>query len=140
MKFPVKLSKEPEGGYTVTFPDIPEAITCGESIEDALYHAKDALESAMDFYLDDKRPVPAPSKPKRGQHTVELPASVAAKVLLLNEMSDQKVRPAELARRLKVTPQEVTRLIDWRHTSKIDGIAGALKALGKTLEIRANAS
>ena len=137
MKFPVKLSKEPEGGYTVTFPDIPEAITCGESIEDALYHAKDALESAMDFYLDDKRPVPVPSKPKRGQHTVELPASVAAKVLLLNEMSDQKVRPAELARRLKVTPQEVTRLIDWRHTSKIDGIAVALKALGKTMEIRA---
>jgi antitoxin HicB len=136
MKFPVKLSKEPEGGYTVTFPDIPEAITCGESVEDALYHAKDALESAMDFYLDDKRPVPAPSKPKRGQHTVELPASVAAKVLLLNEMSSQKVRPSELARRLKVTPQEVNRLIDWKHTSKIDGIAGALKALGKTMEIR----
>ena len=137
MKFPVKLSKEPEGGYTVTFPDIPEAITCGESIEDALYHAKDALESAMDFYLDDKRPVPAPSMPKRGQHTVELPASVAAKVLLLNEMSDQKVRPSELARRLRVTRQEVNRLIDWRHTSKIDGIAVALKALGKTLEMRA---
>jgi antitoxin HicB len=137
MKFPVKLSKEPEGGYTVTFPDVPEAITCGESIEDALYHAKDALESAMDFYLDDKRPVPAPSKPKRGQHTVELPASVAAKVLLLNEMSGQKVRPAQLARRMKVTPQEVTRLTSLRHATKIDGIALALKALGKTLEIRA---
>jgi len=136
MQFPVKLSKEPEGGYTVTFPDIPEAITCGESIEDALYHAKDALESAMDFYLDDKRPVPAPSKPKRGQHTVELPASVAAKVLLLNEMSGQKVRPAQLARRLKITPQEVTRLIDVHHATKIDGIAVALKALGKTLEMR----
>jgi antitoxin HicB len=137
MKFPVKLSKEPEGGYTVTFPDIPEAITCGESIEDALYHAKDALESAMDFYFDDKRPVPAPSKPKRGQHTVELPASVAAKVLLLNEMSGQKVRPAQLARRLKITPQEVTRLTSLRHATKIDGIALALKALGKTLEMRA---
>jgi len=136
MKFPVKLSKEPAGGYTVTFPDIPEAITCGESVEDALYHAKDALESAMDFYLDDKRPVPAPSKPKRGQHIVELPASVTAKVLLLNEMSSQKVRPSELARRLKMTRQEVNRLIDWRHKSKIDGIADALKALGKTMEIR----
>jgi len=52
-------------------------------------------------------------------------------------MAVQKVRPAELARRLKVTPQEVTRLIDLRHTSRIDGIAGALKALGKTMEIRA---
>jgi antitoxin HicB len=68
---------------------------------------------------------------------VELPASYAAKILLLNEMAAQKVRPAELARRLNVTPQEVTRLIDLRHTSRIDGIATALKALGKTMEIRA---
>ena len=68
---------------------------------------------------------------------MELPASVSAKVLLLNEMITQKVRPAELARRLRVTPQEITRLIDLRHVTKIDGIAGALKALGKTLEIRA---
>jgi antitoxin HicB len=67
---------------------------------------------------------------------VELPASVTAKVLLLNEMSSQKVRPSELARRLKMTRQEVNRLIDWRHKSKIDGIADALKALGKTMEIR----
>jgi antitoxin HicB len=52
-------------------------------------------------------------------------------------MNAQKVRPAELARRLQVTPQEVTRLIDLRHTSRIDGIAVALKALGKTMEIRA---
>lgn len=137
MKFPVNLAKEPEGGYTVTFPDIPEAITCGTNVEDALYHAKDALESAMEFYFDDQRPVPAPSKPKRGQHMVELPASVSAKVILLNEMAAQKVRPAELARRLRITPQEVTRLIDLRHTTKIDGIAGALRALGKTLEVRA---
>jgi antitoxin HicB len=137
MRFPVNLTRESEGGYTVTFPDIPEAISCGTGIEDALDHAKDALESAMDFYFDDKRPVPAPSKPKRGQHTVELPASVSAKVILLNEMACQKVRPAELARRLKVRPQEVTRLIDLRHSTKIDGIAGALKALGKTLDMRA---
>jgi len=112
MKFPVKLLKEPEGGYTVTFPDIPEAITCGTSVEDALLHAVDALTSALDFYIEDDLPIPTPSKPKRGQHLVELPASYAAKVLLLNEMAAQKVRPAELARRLKITRQEVNRLID----------------------------
>jgi antitoxin HicB len=48
----------------------------------------------------------------------------------------QKVRPAELARRLKVTRQEVNRLLDSRHITKIDGTARALKALGKTLELR----
>jgi antitoxin HicB len=81
--------------------------------------------------------VPEPSKAKRGQEVVELPASLSAKVLLLNEMLRQKVRPAELARRIGTTPQEVNRLTNIRHTSRIDGIAGALKALGKTMEIRA---
>jgi antitoxin HicB len=137
LHFPVNLEAAEEGGFVVTFPDIPEAITQGEDKEDALRHAADALESALEFYFDARRKVPAPSKPRRGQSVVELPTSVAAKVLLLNEMIAQKVRPAELARRLQVKPQEVTRLIDLRHTSKIDGIAGALKALGKTLEIRA---
>jgi antitoxin HicB len=136
LAYPVELT--PDGKFLmVTFPDIPEANSQGDSIEDALKMAADALETALDFYFDAGRPVPAPSKPKRGQHTVELRASVAAKVLLLNEMFSQKVRPSELARRLRVTRQEVNRLIDRRYTSKIDGIATALKALGKTMEIRA---
>ena len=136
LAYPVELT--PDGKFLmVTFPDIPEANSQGDSVEDALKMAADALETALDFYFDAGRPVPAPSKPKRGQHTVELRASVAAKVLLLNEMYSQKVRPSELARRLRVTRQEVNRLIDRRYTSKVDGIATALKALGKTMEIRA---
>jgi antitoxin HicB len=136
LAYPVELT--PDGKFLmVTFPDIPEANSQGDSVEDALEMAQDALETALDFYFDAGRPVPAPSRPKRGQRTVALRTSVAAKVLLLNEMAAQKIRPAELARRLKVTPQEVTRLTDLRHTSRIDSIAGALKALGKTMEIRA---
>jgi antitoxin HicB len=91
----------------------------------------------MEFYFEDRRPVPEPSKVKRGQAVIELTASLSAKVLLLNEMLRQKVRPVELARKLQTTPQEVNRLTNIRHTSRIDGIAGALKALGKTMEIRA---
>lgn len=98
---------------------------------------KEALESALDFYFDDRRAVPAPSKPKRGQHVIELTASLSAKVLLLNEMIAQNVRPAELACRLKTTPQAVNRLTNVWHTTRIDSIATALKALGKQLELRA---
>jgi len=136
MRFPAKFAHAKEGGFVVTFPDIPEAITQGDNEAKAMRAAHDALETALDFYFEAGRPVPTPSRPKRGQRMVELPASVSAKVILLNEMIAQKVRPAELARRLRVTPQEVTRLIDLRHATKIDGIAGALKALGKSMEIR----
>ena len=136
MHYPANI--RPDGKFfLVTFPDIPEAITQGNDIEDAMRHGADVLASALDFYLESGRTIPAPSRPKRGQRLIELPASLSAKLLLVNEMIVQQVRPAELARRLQVTPQEVTRLINPRHKSKIDGIAVALKALGKTLEIRA---
>jgi antitoxin HicB len=135
--YPVTLRREAVGGFVATFKDIPEAITQGETEAEALASARDALETALDFYFEDNRAVPLPSKPKPRQPVVELPASLSAKILLLNEMIQQHVRPAELARRLKTTPQEVNRLTNIQHTSRIDGIAAALKALGKRLDMRA---
>jgi antitoxin HicB len=136
--YPVTLTPDKkDGGFVVTFKDIPEAITQGETLEEALECARDALETALDFYFDQREAVPAPSKPKRGQKTIELSASMSANVILLNEMIVQKVRPVELARRLGTTPQEVNRLTNFKHTSRIDGIAAALKVMGKQLEMRA---
>jgi len=138
LAYPVKLTADKQsGGFVVTFPDIPEAITQGETVEETLRMAQDALETALDFYFDDRRPIPAPSRAKRGQRLVTLPVSIEAKVLLLNEMIRQRVRPAELARRLRTTPQVVNRLVNLRYVSRIDGIAGAMAALGKSLEVRA---
>ena len=46
--FPVTLTTdEVDGGFTVTFRDLPEAITQGENIEDALNEAADCLEEAV---------------------------------------------------------------------------------------------
>jgi antitoxin HicB len=138
LAYPVKLTPDKKsGGLVVTFPDIPEAMTQGETVDEAMEMAQDALETALDFYFDDRRAVPAPAKPKRGQRLVTLPVSIEAKVLLLNEMIRQRVRPAELARWLRTTPQAVNRLVNIRYVSKIDGIAVAMAALGKSLEVRA---
>jgi antitoxin HicB len=123
-----------DAGFTVTFRDIPEALTSGATREEALEMAADALALAMDFYFEDRRPVPLPSNAKRGETRVALPASLSAKVLLLNEMIVQQITPAELARRLHTRPQEVNRVIDLGHTTKIDTIAAALVALGKRLQ------
>jgi antitoxin HicB len=136
MRYPVKMRRDGKF-FLVTFPDIPEAITQGTSEEEAMKAAKDALGTALDFYFEAGRIIPSPSAPRGGYRYVELPVSIAAKVLLLNEMLRQKIRPAELARRLHTTPQEVNRLTNVRHTSKIDGIAEAMKALGKNLHISA---
>jgi antitoxin HicB len=137
MRYPVRLVYDRKTkSYAVYFPDIPEALTCGDGEKEALRHALDALESAFDFYFEDKRPIPLPSAPKRGQKLVELPPTVAGKVLLHNEMILQKVRPIDLAKRMGIPKQEITRVLDLRHNTKIDTTAQALAALGKRLELR----
>lgn len=135
LTYPAKF--EPDGdGWLVTFRDVPEAITSGETMEHAREMAADALLTAMDFYFEGQRPVPLPSKPRKGEELVSLPASTSAKVLLLNEMLTQRVRPAALARKMGTTPQEVNRIVDLHHSTKIDTIAAALQSLGKRLELR----
>lgn len=134
MRYPVNIEKN-GNSFFVSFPDIPEALTQGDTLEESLDAAKDALETALEFYFDDERKVPLPSTPKEGQHFVELPPSLWAKVLLLNEMVSQKIRPVDLARKLDIRPQEVTRLMKLKHPTKIDTLSDAFSALGKHLNI-----
>jgi len=135
LNYPARFVRDGDG-FMVSFPDIPEALTYGSTREEATAMAADALRTAMDFYFEDRRPVPEPSEAKRGQVLVALPSSVSAKVLLLNEMLRQGIRPAELARRMNVRPQEVNRITTLSHPTKIDTISDALAAMGKRLELR----
>ncbi len=136
LSYPIKTKRDSNGSYLVTFVDIPEAATACETAEQVQHEALDALESALGFYFEDGRAVPMPSAPKRGQGLVTLPASVSAKVFLINEMLAQKVRPADLARKLATTPQAVNRMTDLRHATKIDQLGLAFAALGRRLDFR----
>lgn len=132
MRYPINL--EPcEGGFFVSFPDIPEALTQGDTREEALEMGLDALVTAFEFYFEDGKKIPAP-----GDITgdfVEVPASVVAKVLMLSAFVDSGLTQVELAKRMGVTKQEVTRIFNLQHATKIDTIQRALAALGKRLEI-----
>lgn len=135
MQYPAMFTPDEDGGFVVTFRDFPEAITQGDDFEEATMMARDALLTAMEFYFDDKRTVPTASAPVDGEHLVSLPSSVAAKILLLNEMISQKVTASELARRMDTVPQHINRLIDLQHATKIDTVERALGALGRRLEL-----
>ena len=136
MRYPASFTPE-EGKIVVRFRDIAEAISQGDDEKDALEMAEDVLISSMDFYFEDGRRVPPPSAALPGERLINVPLSIASKVLLLNEMLAQKVGPSELARRMDSLPQYVSRLIDLHHNTKIDTVAQAMAALGKRLELQA---
>lgn len=132
LMYPARFQKERDG-YVVTFRDIPEALTSDATKKGATQMAGDALATAMEFYFEDRRQVPMPTKARKGEELVALPASLAVKVLLLNEMLKENVTPSKLAKKLDATPQAVTRIVDLHHVTKIDTLADAFRALGKTL-------
>lgn len=133
--YPAILTPNGEGGFIVTFPDVPEAITEIWDKSELEETATDCLVTAVDFYIEDHRIFPSPSKIKKEHVIVQLPISISAKILLLNTMIASNIRPADLARKMGIKPQEVNRIIDTEHTTKIDTIAKALNVLGKNLQL-----
>ncbi len=61
-KIPLTLSPQPEGGFTVTSPLLPELLTEGDSAEQALANVKDALSAVIEIYQDLGRPLPSSSQ------------------------------------------------------------------------------
>ena len=57
-KLPLVLDPQPEGGYVVTCPLVPELLTEGDTVEEALHHANDALEAVIEGYEALGRPLP----------------------------------------------------------------------------------
>lgn len=135
LNYPITLTPDSNGTFLVGFIDFPEANSVGDSVDDALIQAVDALITALEFYFDERRPVPLPSRPAPGQHTVTLPALETAKVLLWNEMQRQNLRKADLARMLNVHQPQIDRLFDLRHSSKLDFVEQTALALGRRLAI-----
>ena len=58
-KAPLVLSPQPEGGYTVTSPALPELVTEGDSLDEIMKNVRDALRAALETYEDLGKPLPA---------------------------------------------------------------------------------
>ena len=58
-RIPLILDPQPEGGYTVTSPLLPELITEGDTIAEALANAEDAFAAVVEIYEDRGRPLPS---------------------------------------------------------------------------------
>ena len=57
-KIPLLLTPQPEGGYTVTSPLLPEFVTEGDSLNEALENVQDALTAVIELYQDMGRSLP----------------------------------------------------------------------------------
>jgi antitoxin HicB len=113
------LTPDPDGGFTITFRNVPEAITEGDTREEALLRA---LESALAMYIGAKEPLPTSFEPKADEGKVPLSALGMAKAALYDTVREQGVGRAELARRQRWHLPQVSSLLDLRHASRMEHV------------------
>ncbi len=134
--YPMKLTPDKDdGGYIVTCRDLPEAITQGESIQDALTEAADCLEEAIAARIDDRRDIPEPSALERNERAVSVPTSMALEAAVYLAVREAGIGISELARLMKLDDKEARRMLDPRHPTKLPRIEAALSALGRQVEL-----
>jgi antitoxin HicB len=135
--YPVLLKPDHmEGGFVVTCRDIPEAITQGESLEDALYEAADCLDEALHARILDDKAIPLPGRARKAEVLVSPPAGTALKLAVYLAMREQHISKSELARRMGVDEKEVRRALDPHHPTKTPRLEEALHAMGRRVEVR----
>jgi Uncharacterized conserved protein len=135
-EYAVKLTPVKEGGFVVICRDLPEVITQGENMHDALEQASDAMEEAFAMRIEDELDFPVASTPKRGEYKVSPPAEMVAKAALYVAMQETGLSKSELARKLGVNEKEVRRMLDPHHSTRLPSLDKAIRVLGKKLTVR----
>ena len=59
VRLPLLLEPQPEGGFTVTSPLVPELITEGDNLDEVIEHVQDCWATVLEFYEEDGRPLPS---------------------------------------------------------------------------------
>lgn len=129
--YPARFTPDEGGSLMVRFRDLPEAITSGRDMADAIEQAADCLQEALAGRLARREIIPAPSKQRRNERRIPVAMYLAPKLALFRAMERSGINNSQLARRLGVTELVVRRMLNPKHENKAGRIEAALRALGK---------
>jgi antitoxin HicB len=119
-----------EKRYMVHFPDLSEAITEGETLEEAIFNASEVLTLTLEGRMDEKIEIPKPSRHKGGKL---IAPSAKAQAALLMRWAKGDHSFAEVARVLNTSWPSVARLEDPHHWPTLRQLERAAAALGQKL-------
>ena len=122
-------------GITVSFPDVPEAISQGDDMIDAMAQAEEVLGLALLSYLEADRPLPMATTKHPGLAPITPAPDVSAKLAVIEAFNASGLTQAQLAEKIGKDGREVRRILDPDHPSKLPALSAALRAMGKRLVV-----
>jgi antitoxin HicB len=128
--YPYTTTSQEGGGFFVQFVDLEEAITEGETLDDAAFNAAEVLTAVLSYRLDHGQSIAEPSAPN-GLAVASPDAKTQAVMLLRSVRGERSV--AELARGLGTSWAAAQRLDDPHHWPSLKQLERAARVLGKRL-------
>lgn len=131
--YPARITPQEGGGLLVQFVDLADTFTEGQSLEEALFNACEALSAMLSWHLDEGHALPAPTQGLRDAqtHYVAPDAKTQAALLLRAARGNRPV--ADLARALETSWPAARRLEDASHWPSLKTLDRAARVLGKRL-------
>lgn len=129
------LEREENGWWLVRFPGVPEALTEGETQEEARANAVDCVTAALEGYMKAGKPLPRQGTVHAGRDRAVLPSLVTAKLAVYETMRARGWSKLKLAKELGMPENSVRRLLDLRHSSQMWIIDEALAKMNAELAI-----
>jgi antitoxin HicB len=131
--FSARIEPDPEGGFLVTFPDVPEAISGGRDQAEARVNAAEALGLALRGIVAIGRPLPKPRPRGKGLVPVAVAPDTALKLAVVDAFTRSKLSKREFAHRLGKAETEARRILDPDHRTKLPALQEALALFGKEI-------
>lgn len=130
------IAEEEPGCFSVRFADVPEVVTDGATLAEAVANAHDALSVALEGYLEQGRAFPAATDAAvdfegapASAHDIAVAPAVAARAILAREMKAQGLSKVSLAGRMGKDEKVVRRILAGKGVS-LDLTIQALRAVG----------
>jgi antitoxin HicB len=130
-----KLERQRNGWWLVRFPGIPEALTEGETEDEARRNAVDCVIAALEGYMKAGKPLPRQGAGHSGPDRVVLPSLVTAKLAVYETLRTRGWSKLRLAKELGMPENSVRRLLDLRHSSHMWVIDEAMSKMNSELAI-----
>ena len=131
IRYPATVELQRDGSYFVQFIDLTDTFTEGQTEEEALFNAAEALSAMLAWRLDEAKDIPAPTLKIKGAHYVAPDAKTQAAMLLRLARGERSL--ADLARALETSWPAAMRLEDPGHWPSLKTLDRAAAALGKRL-------
>jgi len=132
--YPAKIKKGDDGRYFVKFLDIKEAITEGETLEEALFNASEVLTLSLEGLAEDEFEIPDPSDIKAEDVYQVAPSARVQSAILLRKARGEKTI-SDIARLLETSWAAASRLEDPKHWPRLKQLEKAAAVLGKQVVI-----